>query len=66
MTANGQPDRRQRVGPLYGVEQRRDGLGVDAVAEGRMAVFAGPVLLGIGTASGGNLQPDKVLPAPAE
>lgn len=38
----------------------------EAVADGRLVVFAGPLLLGIGTASGGSLQPAKVLPASSD
>ena len=38
----------------------------DRGSDGRVAVFAGPDLLGIGTVAGGSLQPDKVLPEPAE
>ena len=36
----------------------------DGASNGRAAVFAGSELLGIGTAAGGSLQPDKVLPVP--
>jgi tRNA pseudouridine55 synthase len=35
---------------------------VDGVADGRVAVFSGPTLLGVGQLVGGMLQPDKVLP----
>jgi tRNA pseudouridine55 synthase len=35
-------------------------------SDGRVAVFAGPELLGIGTLAAGSLQPDKVLPEPTE
>jgi tRNA pseudouridine55 synthase len=41
------------------------GLGAE-MAAGRVAVFAGRELLGIGTVAGGSLQPDKVLPEPVE
>jgi tRNA pseudouridine55 synthase len=34
--------------------------------DGRVAVFAGPKLLGIGSLAAGRLQPDKVLPEPTE
>jgi tRNA pseudouridine55 synthase len=54
---------------LHDAERFRHGSSVGlagAGSSGRVAVFAGPELLGIGTVTGASLKPEKVLPEPAE